>query len=1291
MSGRLAFCVLGPLDVERDGASVPLGGLKQRSLLTVLLMRADQVVSADSLIDSLWGEEPPATARTALQVQISKLRKLLAADPSARLETRGPGYVLRLDPERLDLRRFERHVEQGCAALARVEHERAREELQAALDLWRGEPLEGLDIPDLAGELANLRESRTAALEARLEADLALGRHVEAIPDIDRLRAEDPMNERLAAMAAVALYRAGRQGDALETLSKLRLALSEELGIEPGVAIQELERRILGHDPGLDLVVEDERVTVREGRKTVTALVCRMTLALEEENRDPEAQRGVLGSLASEAGDVVEAFGGTVHETLGGKITAVFGIPQVHEDDVTRAVRAAAELRERVRTQRLGGAPVSLRVGIATGEVLIEDHGREQVLLSGEPLEVANQLSRAAKVGEVLLTQAAFRLAQHAAGAQPTEILLLGDEAPAMVAFRLVGVPAEAGVGRRLSSPLVGRREELTLLRRAFDRVVRERTCSLVTIFGPAGVGKSKLVSEFASLVRQDANVLVGRCLSYGRDITFWPVVEIVKQAAGIGPDEPPAEARAKIAEVVGGEDDADFIEEQVGAILSVADVTPVADEIFWAIRKLLEAEARRRPLVVVFDDLHWAEATLLDLIEHIAASTRDAPVLVFCLARPELVERRAGWGSGRLDATNLTLGSLSHEESAELIGNLLGRAELAFEAEERILAAAEGNPLFLEELLSMLIDEGILHWYEDRWIADRDLAEVPIPLTVQALLGARLDRLSHAERRVLELGSLVGKEFTEDDLRAFDLGDEDVPVALGALERKDLILLERVSRNTGRAFRFRHLLIRDVVYQGMSKEARARDHESYGTILELRAGERIAELEEIVGYHLEAAHGYREELGLPDDAPLSLATRAGERLASAGRRAFSRGDMPAAVSLLRRALHLLADDHALRPEASWLLGVALVEVGKLAEAESAIDEGLEVADGLGDVRFGWRMRIEQADLRSWLHPEAQDTRGIEELAATAVEAFERVGDRAGMARACRLMGDAMVALGRHEDALEAFERGQRYALEAGDEREATERPSSGVALGPIPAERCIGFIRGNLDHARRPNPDGLAALGLVLAMTGRSDEAWAVFEDALTRARDLGAEWTAASINMYRGAALLIAGDPGAAESALRPSVESLQRMGERSMMSTAVAILAESLYRQGKYDEAMLATLVSEEATAEDDLASQMAWRGVRAKILASRGELREAERLAREGVAFADRTEFVTMAGDAHMDLAAVLEAAKKTRDAAAEIEVAHGLYRRKGNVVSAAAAEARLEDLRQTLGKGSGGAA
>lgn len=1268
---------------------MPLGGPKQRTLLTVLVMRAGEVVSADALIDALWGDEPPATARTALQVRISKLRKLLAGDPSAKLETRGPGYVLHVDPEQVDLHRFDRHVERGRAALAGGEYERAREELQAALELWRGEPLEGIDVPNLAGELADLRERRTAALEARLEADLALGRHLEAIPEIDRLRAEDPMNERLAATAAIALYRAGQQADALEVLAKLRRALSEELGIAPGAAIEELERRILTHDPALDLVVEGETATVREGRKTVTALVCRTTPAPDEGRHDPEAQRGALGSLASEVRGAIEASGGTVHEALGGKVTAVFGMPRAHEDDATRAVRVAAELRELLRTRTEEGAAVSLRIGIATGEVLVEDRGREQVLLSGEPLELADRLSGAARAGEVLLDQATFRLARHAAGAEPAEILLLGDDAPAMAAFRLIGVPT--GVGRRLSSPLVGRREELALLRRAFDRVVRERTCSLVTILGPAGVGKSKLASEFASMVGDEARVLVGRCLSYGRDITFWPVAEIVRQAAGIGPDEPPTEVRARVAEVVSAEDDADFIEEQVAAVLGVADVTPVPDEIFWAIRKVLEAEARRRPLVVVFDDLHWAEATLLDLIEHIVASWRDAPVLLVCLARPELVEGRSGWGSGRLDATNLTLSPLSREESAQLIANLLGRAALAAEAEERILAAAEGNPLFLEELLSMLIDEGILRWHEGRWISVRDLSEVPIPLTVQALLGARLDRLSQVERRVLELGSLVGKEFTEDDLRAFDLGDEDVPAALGALERKDLIVLERVSREAGRTFRFRHVLIRDVVYQGMSKEARARDHESYGSFLELRAGERIAELEEIVGYHLEAAHRYREELGLADDAPVPLGTRAAERLTSAGRRAFSRRDMPAAASLLRRALGLLADDHVLRPEVSWLLGVALVEVGRLAEAESILAEGVEIADRLADLRFGWRMRMEQADLRSWLHPEAHDPRELERVTEAAIADLERVGDLGGVARACRLMGDAMLARGRHVDAMELYERGQRYALEAGDEREATERGSFGVAHGPVPAERCIGFIRGNLDRARRPDPDGLAALGLVLAMTGRLDEAWAVFEDALSRSRDLGAEWKTASINMYRGAALLIAGDPIAAESALRPSVESLQRMGERSNMSTGVAILGEALYRQGKYDEAMLATLVSQEATAEDDLASQMAWRGVRAKVLAVRGELREAERLAREGVAIADGTGFVSMAGDAHMDLAAVLEAAGRTREAAAEIEIAHGLYERKGNVVSAGAAAARLEELRETLDERTGGAA
>ncbi len=341
------------------------------------------------------------------------------------------------------------------------------------------------------------------------------------------------------------------------------------------------------------------------------------------------------------------------------------------------------------------------------------------------------------------------------------------------------------------------------------------------------------------------------------------------------------------------------------------------------------------------------------------------------------------------------------------------------------------------------------------------------------------------------------------------------------------------------------------------------------------------------------------------------------------------------------------------------------------------------MAQSLGAVAWEWRMRIEHAELGFWRSPKRFDTRALEALAAEALKEFGHIGDKAGMARACRLLGDALARRGQNAAASEVFVKAHAWAVEAGDEREAAEKQSSGGAHGAIPAERCIEIVQANLGRARRPNPDALAALGLMLAMVGRSEESEATFEEGLERARDLGVEWKTANVLMHRGAALLVEEDAAGAEVALRPAVESLQGMGEQGMMSTAVALLAEALYRLSRDDDAMLATIVSEGAAADDDVASQMAWRGVRAKVLARRGDLRDAERLAREAVERADGTDLLNMTGDAHRDLAIVLEAAERDEEARAELECALELWETKGNSISVAAARSMLERLADQL--------
>ena len=841
-----------------------------------------------------------------------------------------------------------------------------------------------------------------------------------------------------------------------------------------------------------------------------------------------------------------------------------------------------------------------------------------------------------------------------------------------MSVFRLAAVGE--GSRRRLDLPLVGRTEELGLLHQTLSRVVREQMPSLVTVLGPAGVGKSRLVAEFLRQAANEARVLSGRCLSYGREITYWPVAEMVREAISVAGDDTQEIARSKIARVIGRGEDEEFITEQVLGILGLGGLSPVKDDVFWALRRLFETLSRERPLILVFDDIHWAEPTLLDLIEHVTVASRGTPLMLLCLARPDLLEQRVRWGGGRIDTATLNLGPLSEDHAEQLIANLLRGADLAAEILTLLLEVAEGHPLFLEEMLAMLIDEGMITLNGKRWEAAGDVSLVPIPPTISALLGARIDRLSVGARSLAECAAVVGKEFDLEDVRATAGADPD-EADLRELGDRDLILSEGSAPRGRRRFRFRHVLIRDALYQAMPKSARAQAHAAFGSYLEGKSGDRVAEVEEIVGYHLEAAYLALTELGETDR---SLAARAAHRLAAAGTRAFARDDMRPAARLLARSFALCEPMDPLGAEICWRLGVALFETGELDEAGKCFDRGIAQATRTGAVGARWRLMLESSGLRLWKDPEAQDTLEIEALAQEAIAALEALHDQIGMARAYRLKGDALARRGKLAEALEAYEVGRTLALGAGDRWEASQT-TLGVVHGPLPVHACIEVAAEQVKDSRRKNAEALASLGLALAMDGRTGESDACLDEAVGRARELGVEWKLASISMYYAAAKLMGDEDRAAEEVLRPAVEALQRMGERSMMSTAVAMLAEALFRQGRSDEAMLATVASEAATAADDLASQMAWRGVRAKILALRGEHRQAEDLARTAVSFAEQTDLLNMAGDAHLDLATVLLAAGRDAEAEHALTDALTLYRKKENRVSAARAERMLEAL------------
>ena len=1040
-----------------------------------------------------------------------------------------------------------------------------------------------------------------------------------------------------------------------------------------------------------------------EVRKTVTVLFTDVTGSTTlGERLDPESLRHVMSRYFNRMRSVLERHGGDVEKFIGDAVMAVFGIPRVHEDDALRAVRAAWEMRSALHAlntdlEREWGVRIAVRTGVNTGEIVAGDPDAPHPLVTGDAVNVAARLEQAAQPGEILLGETTYRLVKDAVSAEALAPLALKGKEAAVPAFRLMGLlPWDRAQRRRLDSPMVGRQRELTLLRQAFERAAGERTCHLFTILGSAGVGKSRLVEEMLRAVEPLGAHLTGHCLSYGEGIAFWPLVQVVRQAAGLKDEDTAEEGREKIASVVAGEEHAAVIVDRVAQAVGLTAAEPGPEETFWAVRKLLEALSRRRPLVLVFDDIHWGEPTFLDLVDHIADWSRDSPMLVVCLARPELLDLRPAWGGGKLNATTILLEPLSQEESARLVDNLLGPHRMGDAARARLTEVAEGNPLFVEEMLAMLIDEGVLEARDgDPGAPPRqraDLSAVAVPTSIQALLAARLDRLSGEERQVMETASVPGRVFWRGAVQ--ELAGEAVRRDLGAhlmsLSRKELIRPDRSDFLDQEAYSFRHVLIRDAAYRAIPKEARARLHERFASWLETTVGDRAREFEEILGYHLEQAFLYRSELGPADDHARALAVRAAARLSAAGRRAFARGDMPGAATLLSRAGALLPEADPARAELLPDLGAALMETGELARASAVMEEAIQLSRAAGNPRLEADAVLVRLVLQLQTDPEGKTQEAITE-ARRAIRVFESYGDERGLAKAWRLLGEARWMQCRFAETEDAVQRALRHAMNADDRREEAWNLylyAASAAWGPTPVpeaiRRCEELVGSPRGH-RIVEARALVTIAGLKAMQGRFEEARSLMSRGQEILGDVGLKVWAAGTAQTSGVIEMLAGDPSAAERELRRGYTILERMGETGYLSSVAAELAEALYGQGRYEEAEQFTHVSEEVAAPDDLASQVEWRGARAKVLARRGRLEEAEKLAREAVELAESTDFINMHADSLVDLAEVLRLAGRLHEGAAALGQALELYERKGNLVSADRARAVLEETsRQTVG-------
>ena len=1015
---------------------------------------------------------------------------------------------------------------------------------------------------------------------------------------------------------------------------------------------------------------------ITEVRKTVTMVFCDVTGSTElGEQLDPESMRKVMSRFFDAMRAALDRHGGSVEKFIGDAVMAVFGIPQLHEDDALRAVRAAVDMRAALddlnhELERDHGVRLACRIGVNTGEVLVGADSSDFGRMTGDAVNTAARLETAAEPGQILIGDATYRLVRDSVEADPVEPLSLKGKAEPVPAFRVQGVDAGTAQPRRaLGSTMVGRDRELEDLVRAFSRAAEDRSCLLFTVLGAAGEGKTRLVEEFLSSIGDDASVVTGRCLPYGEGITYWPVAEAVRAALGVQAFDAPNDVVSRLVEAVGDDEHAASITGRVAEILGVGESSGAAEETPWAIRRFLELLADNRPLVALWEDIHWAEPAFLDVIDHIVDWSRDAPILLLCTARPEFLDTRSDWGGGKLNATTVLLQPLDTAASAELIANLLGGSGLPAEASVRVTEVAGGNPLFVEQMLSMLIDDGLLVRQDGAWVPAGDLESVAVPPSVAALLAARLERLTDDERRAIECAAVIGKEFYEGAVR--DLLPEplrgDSPDLIRSLIRKELVRTDRSMIPGEEAFRFRHILIRDAAYHSIPKERRADLHEGFAAWIGRVGGDRAEEQDEIVGYHLEQAFRYREALGPLDDRGRELGRQAATRLAAAGSRAFGRFDVVAVANLLGRACGLLEPSDPARIALLPNLALALRESGSTEESKAIMSEAISRAGDLGDPEIDAHVSL----MRWWVEDDLEASQDrVRSVAERAVAVFERSGDDSGLARAWHLTASIEWDLGQAGKQLAALERALEHAQKAGDAFETAEillsmtaalvRGPTRVPAGIARAERIIDQYRAN----RGAEAYACHALAHLRARLGEFDGA----RQAADRYRGFLQD-TGQVISYWRGVEMvfdieMLAGDNESANAITQEGYDHLAERDDR--WPYLCAFLAQARYAMGRFPEA---AEVAETAASSANAIERALGLGVLARVRARDGDVATAEEMIREAVDIVERTDFLFDRGTVQLDLGDVMEILGRDEEARAARARALEMFEQKGDLVSA----------------------
>jgi class 3 adenylate cyclase/tetratricopeptide (TPR) repeat protein len=938
---------------------------------------------------------------------------------------------------------------------------------------------------------------------------------------------------------------------------------------------------------------------------------------------DPEVVRRRVTRFFDQVSRCIESHGGTVEKFAGDAVMAAFGVPRAHEDDAERALRAALEILDSVRDLGLHA-----RIGIEAGEVVADD--AESTFATGEAVNLAARLQQAAAPGEILVGPGAYRLASAAIEFEPAGTRELRGRPEPLPVWR--AVCARDG-GRQLSSlsaPMIGRDSELELLQNTYERAVRHRRAHLFTIYGEPGVGKSRLAREFLAGL-EGATVLAGRCLPYGEGITYWPLAEMVKAAAGISDDDPVEEAHEKLLACCEDEVVADLLGLAAGVLEAVEDERS-QQEIAWAAREWAEQLAAAQPLVLAFEDIHWAEEPLLELIEHLSSWVRDAPLLILCLARPELLDVHPGWGGGRVRATAIELEPLQREDSEELVDALLADVALPEDVRDDLLDKTEGNPLFVEETIRMVA--------EDRGGDGR----VRIPDTLQALIAARIDRLPLGEKLLLQRAAVIGRVFWGGAIERLAPELDSVDEVLDDLLLRDFITRESRSTISGeRAYRFKHVLIREVAYAGLSKSDRAAHHLAFAGWLAERAGE---ELLEIRAYHLDQAATLTAEL---DGAvPPELASDAAAALSAAGKRALSREANRSARRLLLRAAEL---EPTL--ERRHRAAVAAWRLDDLPALAAEMEEVYRAAAAAGEDSIHGRALTALAHVALLREADLPLARERAERALSVLPEDDIPG-----------RFDALTMLGQMAWWLGDLDTGERYARTALElarkagrkdlESEASHKLAT-IHLARLEVDEAEPLIARAEELAEESGSisargSALNARGKLLTLRGELDEAETVLEEAKALFEEAGSAWPVASA--LNGLAWIAARkqDLSRAERLFRESIRILKPLEDRGTLCESQRGLAEVLVAQRRLEEAERVALESRKTVGPNDNSSRATTRIALALVRLAQGRVDEAEGLTREALDIVAPTGFLGTRVEVLRALARFLRARGRTDEAA-----------------------------------------